>query len=209
VSLLEDLIEAVERQEGERYADPFGFDAAAAGSPDAQHRMMQDALNLGLAGTVEMQHALICAEMWGRMAASQGDPAHMRGLAGVLLLAASYWGSEFEDERAARLEGRALALIQQARAADLSSGGGAPPPVITPPASRSLAPDQVAAAFRFAEEAATDCDLTFRQAWDFLTRVPDHLLPLLETPRGWQMLASDLCASVGVKAPTDFIPTQH
>lgn len=64
-----------------------------------------------------------------------------------------------------------------------------------------------ASALELATLVADRSALSFSEAWDALTFVPDNMLSLLDSPQGWSSLASWIAADCGVTI--NLKPTLH
>jgi hypothetical protein len=66
-----------------------------------------------------------------------------------------------------------------------------------------------AAGWVLALDIAQAYPISFADAWDALCHVPDEMLPLLETPSGWAILADHVARDLGIVTHPPFTPTTH
>lgn len=64
------------------------------------------------------------------------------------------------------------------------------------------------AALNLAQELAARLGAPLEEVWNTLCYVPGNLLGLLESPEGWGVLSSHICATLGHE-PARFVPAVH
>jgi len=87
---------------------PDLFARVAAGDPDAQYQAMLSTVQMAIDRTAPVEESLIYAELFGRLAAARDPVGCLRGVAGVMLLSASYWRELGHIQRADDREAEAV-----------------------------------------------------------------------------------------------------